>query len=364
MKKVRLKKKNCIIALLVLLFILFELINPFKIIAVNKLVKMGYSRETSNKIVKLGLKNNVLNNEFSPFIEKNIISDDFDLNNYSLYAKIDYNEKTNMANVNTLINKNYSTKDISLILKRKGNVDYLLQNTKIDNLSDYLIYDYANIDYLSRYIDYKSKNDVSYEDAVTFVNIGLDKTFYEDYKEINEFSYTMLVNKYNKLGNNFTPPELVSFPSEYCHGTCPEDNKTVVEAFVQMAEALKEEKNLKIYVNSAYRSFDNQEETYNRLIKAYGPNYDVAKAGFSEHQTGLSVDIGSGSSDTFKGSKEAEWLKDNAYKYGFIFRYSSDKTKITGYNEPWHYRYVGDIAKDIYEKNITFDEYYVKYLDK
>ena len=59
-------------------------------------------------------------------------------------------------------------------------------------------------------------------------------------------------------------------------------------------------------------------------------------------------------------------MKENAHKYGFILRYPKDKTNITGYDyEPWHYRYIGiEHATYIYENSITFDEYYIKYLDK
>ena len=59
-------------------------------------------------------------------------------------------------------------------------------------------------------------------------------------------------------------------------------------------------------------------------------------------------------------------MQENAYKYGFILRYPSDKVDITGYMyEPWHYRYVGvEVAKIIKEKNLTFEEYYYEYLDK
>ena len=61
-------------------------------------------------------------------------------------------------------------------------------------------------------------------------------------------------------------------------------------------------------------------------------------------------------------SKAAEiyaWLRENAWKYGFILRYPEDKTEITGFNfEPWHYRYVGKTAaKVIFERKICLEEY-------
>lgn len=367
MKKLRLKKKNATIALLMLIFIIIEIINPSRIIAVNKLMKHGYSKEASKEIIKKGIKSQVLNDEYSKFIDLNIFDGNFVKENYDYYSLIKFNNQIDLKIVNDIKKKKYTEEEASLIINR-GNIDEIqvfLNKDKYENISDYLQFDYSKLGLLDKYIEYKKVNGESFENSVTYVNIGLDKDFYTEYKEINDFSITMLVNKYNKLSENFVPMDLVSFPTTYCSSTCPMDNKEAVEAFVNMAMTLKEEENLNIYVNSAYRSYHDQNETYERLTKLYGANYDVAKAGFSEHQTGLSVDIGSGSSKTFKGSKEEAWLKLNAHKYGFILRYDSSKTKITGYNEPWHFRYVGvDVAKDIYSKKITFDEYYVRYIER
>ena len=104
-------------------------------------------------------------------------------------------------------------------------------------------------------------------------------------------------------------------------------------------------------------------------MRQYGQNYVdkyVAKPGYSEHQTGLSFDIGSRKVNVFANSKEYLWMLDNAYKYGFILRFKKKYENITGFrNEPWHYRYVGkDIAKYIYENDMTLEEYYAVFLDK
>ena len=92
----------------------------------------------------------------------------------------------------------------------------------------------------------------------------------------------------------------------------------------------------------------------------------MAKPGYSEHQTGLAYDIGSKSTNVFANSKEYQWMKDNAYKYGFIERFTQKYENLTGFRkEPWHYKYVGkDIAKYIHDNNISFEEYYAVYLDK
>ena len=87
-----------------------------------------------------------------------------------------------------------------------------------------------------------------------------------------------------------------------------------------------------------------------------------ARAGHSEHQTGLAIDISRrdiGLTSNFMFTNEYLYLKNNAHRFGFINRYPMDKEIITGYLfEPWHYRFVGvDIATEIYLNNITLEEY-------
>jgi len=92
-----------------------------------------------------------------------------------------------------------------------------------------------------------------------------------------------------------------------------------------------------------------------------------ARPGFSEHQTGLTVDVDNAklSYTDFDKTNEFKWMMENAHRFGFILRYPKDKEDITGYSyESWHYRYVGvDIATYIYEHNITLDEYYVRFIE-
>ena len=83
-----------------------------------------------------------------------------------------------------------------------------------------------------------------------------------------------------------------------------------------------------------------------------------ARAGHSEHQTGLAFDVGK-IDDNYGNTKEGVWLKNNAHIYGFIIRYPKGKEHITGYKyEPWHIRYLGvDIATKVYNKGVTLEEY-------
>jgi D-alanyl-D-alanine carboxypeptidase len=131
-----------------------------------------------------------------------------------------------------------------------------------------------------------------------------------------------------------------------------------------MINDAKKEK-LNLYVISSFRSYKTQKYLFDKSKKKNGLNYALiysAKPGHSEHELGLAIDLNT-TQEKFKKTKEYAWLKDNSYKYGFVLRYPENKTFITGYGyEPWHYRYLGiDIATKMYEENITYEEYIVKY---
>ena len=126
-------------------------------------------------------------------------------------------------------------------------------------------------------------------------------------------------------------------------------------------DAANEGINLKII--SGFRSYGTQQTLYNNYVardgKAEADRYS-ARAGHSEHQSGLAADINS-LEQSWKNTKEGKWLNDNCYKYGFIIRYPEGKEDITGYMfEPWHIRYVGiDVATSIYNNGnwLTLEEY-------
>ena len=141
------------------------------------------------------------------------------------------------------------------------------------------------------------------------------------------------------------------------------DIKRYIDKLLKDAHAL----GLPLIVDSGYRSYDYQQVVLNALIKEKGNDaYKlVALPGASEHQTGLAVDFayyenGIYNDDVKEDDKEAIWLKNNCWKYGFILRYPKGKENITGYNfEPWHFRFVGlELAKKIYDEDLTLEEYY------
>ena len=142
--------------------------------------------------------------------------------------------------------------------------------------------------------------------------------------------------------------------------------KSTAEAAKAMFEAAKED-GITLLGASGYRSYEVQESLYNsRVVNEGQEEADryTAKPGQSEHQTGLALDILSEDyqdmDDNFDSTEAYAWLKENCYKYGFILRYMKGKENITGFlYEPWHYRYIGnsEVAKEIMDRNLTFEQY-------
>ena len=226
---------------------------------------------------------------------------------------------------------------------------------------------YYKKEYKERYDNYKKKNkELSNEDVITRVNIGLDNSYYTNtYKTSYPNKDYILVNKYIYLGEDYVPDNLEDISTNYSRSGMRLVS-SAKDAFETLAEqALKDNK--KVIAMSSYRSYQYQVNLYNRYVANEGVNAAdtySARPGYSEHQTGLCVDVYDGVIDytNFEKSDSYNWMMDNAYKYGFILRYPKGKENITGYQyESWHYRYVGKkIAKYIHDNDITFDEYYVR----
>ena len=223
---------------------------------------------------------------------------------------------------------------------------------------------------LDRYKSYETNNpNLSIEDIVTKVNLNLDKEIYTDTRPSTNLNTNyLLVNKFNYLDSNYIPENLELLDNSYAKSGI----YLVKEAKDNIERLIDKAKNdgMNIRVISAYRSYSYQENLYNNYVKNDGvENADTysARPGYSEHQTGLVVDITRAFDDfnNFENTNEYNWMLENAHNYGFILRYPKDKEDITTYSfEAWHYRYVGvELAQKIKASNLTFDEYYVRYLE-
>lgn len=174
----------------------------------------------------------------------------------------------------------------------------------------------------------------------------------------------ILVNGQYGLDKDYKPKKLTIPNISFASGVSKEEKHVagiIVKPLEDLFNTAKEE-GVILLGNSGYRSYKSQNSTYSSRVKSEGKKLAdayVAKPGFSEHQTGLCIDITNEGKYFVKGTKEADWLAENCYKFGFIIRYPYGKKSITGIEyEPWHIRYVGEeAAKYIHDNGITLEEY-------
>lgn len=325
----------------------------------------GYQEATIQTLLKEDIYGFTKEKEYSETLDKIINTNDFKKEYVKDYLNIFYiNEKNFIKNINELLNKQYNHKDINIIYQKlsQKSIDNILKENYINNLSKILEIPYFKENNLNRYISYSKKySSIDLETIVTYVNIGLDNKFYTNIKNIELQDDTLiLVNKYHKLKSNYVPTDLQKVSS----GQTLLQKEAAI-AFDTMCKEAKKE-NIILYGGSGYRSYDYQNTLYNNYVKQDGKEKAdtySARAGHSEHQTGLAIDIVKSTGNfIYETDKEYTWLINNAYKYGFILRYPKEKENITGYMyEPWHYRYLGvNIAKEIHNLNITYEEYVAK----
>lgn len=185
---------------------------------------------------------------------------------------------------------------------------------------------------------------------------------------INEM--TVLVNKQHALPDKLQKPtDLVEPNVQFIfkeHNEKRELRKEAADALEALFLGAKED-GITLLGVSGYRSYETQKNVFDSYVRKDGEEKAMtysALPGYSEHETGLAIDVTGGNgkcaaTDCFAGTKEAIWLADHAPEYGFIIRYPEGKEDITGYKyEPWHLRYVGkDVALDIDKRDITLEEY-------
>jgi D-alanyl-D-alanine carboxypeptidase len=214
---------------------------------------------------------------------------------------------------------------------------------------------------------YAGKNPkLSEQQVIVEVSMNLDKEPYKDIETIKHpESITALVNKYYALPADYVPQDLVSVPSSGEHGDV-QMRKEAAEAFEQLIEACRQ-KGLILNACSTYRSYDDQKILFENGKNSRGVDYADSywtRAGSSEHQTGLAVDIrldnDTSDLDAVRKNPNYSWFLEQLHEYGFILRYPDDKQKYTLIApESWHLRYVGkETATEIYKDQLCLEEYY------
>lgn len=322
----------------------------------DKIKNLGYSSSEVSLIL-----DNVSSQNYDLVLElgydKSLInilnSNDYKENNFENYIKYYMkNKKANIGDIISIVNSNYDL------------MNYPASGL-LANLVKEKYYINANV---TRYLDYGNSHDVNSKKIISIVNSKADLEFYsESYDSNLNDNNLILVNKFYHLKEDYVPNDLVTLSGQYNKGANNKMRKDAALAFMEMVDAAKLD-NIILYNMSAYRDYNYQVNLYNKYIQRDGKEAAdkySARPGYSEHQSGLCSDLNN-ISDSFDGTDEAIWLKNNAYKYGFILRFPKDKEDITGYKyEPWHYRYVGkDAAKIIYDDDITLEEYYAYYIEK
>lgn len=184
----------------------------------------------------------------------------------------------------------------------------------------------------------------------------------------------MVVNKRRPLNPlNYVPKNLVTPKFEDGAGSNANGfqlAKPAAKALKLMATAMKTAGSGTLFMSSAYRSYQTQVAVHAKDVAAYGLKVGenlAARPGYSEHQTGLAVDLsalgqGCNIRVCFATTKAGKWLAANAWQYGFILRYPDGQTPTTGYQfEPWHFRYVGvDLSTAMHNSGVTVLENYFK----
>ncbi len=288
---------------------------------------------------------------------------------FAIYKDFKYQETYEYKIMQIGYSEEETKKLIEVLEKQK--LDFILENKYNENYYNIVKQKYYINKYFEKYIEYKEYHEeLPYEDVIAIVNVHANVGWYNETYDTNiKDNYLMLVNKFYHLDSKYVRDDIKNISLSYSYNG-NSAAEIVIENFKIMREEILKELNVHLMVNSSYRSYKDQDEIYKSFKTVslqYADSY-AARPGFSEHQTGLALDITSlehKSQKEFKESVEYKWLKDNCYKYGFILRYPENKEHITGYNtESWHFRYVGnEAAKIIHDENITFDEYYAYYIE-
>ena len=205
-------------------------------------------------------------------------------------------------------------------------------------------------------------------DASAKAASDFDKT---RYSLTDPASIWVVANKQHPLQPvSYIPPDLtVPNVPLISPGTDNMQMRAATAHAIEQLFAAAKQAGFNLEVVSGYRSYTYQQTVYGHYVSSSGQaaaDQESARPGYSEHQTGLAVDVGVVSGTCalqvcFGATPEGQWLAANAYRYGFMLRYPADKVAVTGYEyEPWHFRYIGtDLSGELYKDHAeTLEEFF------
>ncbi|MCI8575150.1 MAG: M15 family metallopeptidase, partial [Bacilli bacterium] len=314
-----------LIILIVLILILLTFHNKKKPI-------INYSKEAITQMKEENYYEKIKKRDYNQTVEAMLTSPYFQEKYLDNYYEITYHEKPSWSElVNIFLEKNYTSNEINNIFEYLN--DENIQKLSIldyTDLGDFIKVSNLDIDKINRYKEFQNTHHTSVNETVTKVNIGLDKNFYSDITTIeNPDSYTVLVNKYRALPEDYMPNDLTPLSIN----TSMKLRKKAAEAYEKLESAALLDQVI-IIPFSAYRTKQYQNKLYtNYSIKDGALLADTysARPRHSEHETGLAVDVRSNTLIDNLTEKDYQWMLQNSYKYGFIVRYAYATSAITGY---------------------------------
>ena len=388
MKKKKTIKQGLILSLLILIIIIFAII--YLCSPSFQLRKKGYQSNEITLIEKnltdKEISNLIKSNHKTPIkdLEKQPLFQRKKLSSYVAFDQSYPNHKANQivkaVNLNLHKQKGFDIKKLDRYLSfyqtyQNLDIKYIISlvNQNIDRLEikdpDFLLSVITEKYYienrLPRYLQYHDTHPTfKVSIVVRHVNANADYEYYTNTTPSNPNDQLLiLANKYTYLDANYKPDDLVTVEGDFIV------RKEVKDAYQKMSQQASQE-GLSFHMNSAYRSYQSQQQVYREYQQKFGQAYAdkyASRPGYSEHQTGLAIDITTRRVrfNSFDETEEYQWLQNHAHEYGFILRFPKGLEQITGYNyEPWHYRYVGvEAATKIKQENITLEEYYAYYVN-
>lgn len=325
----------------------------------QKLMELGYSEQEVQKIREADLTELILTNRYySPLLARSILDGTLNTDYLPLYLAMDEDSEL--------------TADDFLLYSRLEELGY--ETDQLQNLFSSLTF--REITPLLVF-DYQYNEQLYIDDVVACRETNSDGTFHlnSSYRDSYKTVYTVsqpsspqvLVNKTWQLSSDYVPSDLTDVSSEYAVSGI-QLSKEAADAFASFASAAYSS-DIPIYAVAGYRSYDEQDTAYSNAVTWYGENAadsSAARAGASEHQTGLCVNITCVGEDgtSFETTNAYQWVTENCTDFGFILRYPQGLETITGFAyEPDHYRYVGkEIAAEVKESGLTYDEFWLLYL--
>lgn len=372
MKKVRRNKKSkkkiitiisvVLVLIIIIIGIILFVVNKINSSKINVILKDDLEVEINSKVKLLSFIDKIENGE--------VVSEDVEVDTSSLGTKsleIELKNKDKKETYKFDINVVDTTAPVieaedNITINIDDEVDLVKYATVSDNSKEDIKVEIEgdyDLDKAGKYnLKYVAKdssgNEVSYDFILNIVEDPNNRSFVTSKgfvaKVVDGVTYidgVLIVNKTYNL------------PEEYGSGL----TTNTTNAFNSMQKDASKE-GLNLYISSGYRSYYTQKTLYNNYVARDGvANADTysARAGHSEHQTGLAFDLNT-IDESFANTKEGKWVSDNCYKYGLILRYPKGKENITGYMyESWHLRYVGvELATKLYNNGnwITLEEYY------